>query len=302
MIHVSLNPNGTGTVSLPGRSVPIEATSLRDARVRAIRVLTEHAASSSMSLDVVALDADETVMLTVTPDGRVTVNNTVDNGMYRNSTGDLMPLPPEDEAAFRDTDDEPSSEPAGPPTAVPADTTATAPAPAVTDTTTAVPQRPDASVPTLQPHIDTTPHGDDSEAGSIAELTAGLEATIVRGATPPDHPKAELTFTTGQVAKVTGTALIGRHPRVGDSEQVDQVIIVDDDTRSLSRTHCLVSWHDGVFWILDRNSGNGTSIERGGTTVSLDPSTAQILNDGDTVLIGDHAFTVALTGAVNSRG
>ncbi|WIB72616.1 FHA domain-containing protein [Curtobacterium sp. MCBD17_026] len=300
---MTLNPNGTGTVSLPGRSVAIEATNLRDARERAIRVLTEHAASSSMSIDVVALDAGETVMLTVTTDGRVSVNTTVNNGLYRNSTGDVMPLEAGDAAAFA-ADAPASSAPAGPPTVVPTDTTTavpTAAAPVPADTTTAVPPQSQASVPTLQPHIDPTPHGDDSEAGSVGELAAGLEATIVRGATPPERPKAELTFSTGDFAKITGTALIGRHPRIGDNEQVDQVVMIEDDTRSLSRTHCLVSWQDGVFWILDRNSGNGTSVERDGTTVSLDPSTAHILNDGDKVLIGDHSFTVALTGAVNAR-
>jgi hypothetical protein len=300
MIHVTLNPDGTGTVSLPGRSVAIEATNLRDARERAIRVLTEHAASSSMSIDVVALDAGETVMLTVTTDGRVSVNTTVNNGLYVNSTGDVMPLERGDAAAFA-AEPQPSSAAAGPPTVVTADTTTATPAAVPEDTTTAVPPRSQESVPTLQPHIDPTPHGDDSVAGSVSELAAGLEATIVRSATPPDRPKAELTFSTGNVTKVTGTALIGRHPRIGDNENVDQVVIIDDDTRSLSRTHCLVSWQDGVFWILDRNSGNGTSVEHNGTTVSLDPSTAHILNDGDKVLIGDHSFTVALTGAVNAR-
>ncbi|RDH95050.1 FHA domain-containing protein [Curtobacterium sp. AG1037] len=289
MIHVTINPDGTGTVGLPGRAVPVEAASLRAARERAIRVLTEHAASSSMSLDVIALDAGETVMLTVYVDGRVTVNNSVDNGMYRNSTGDLMPLTPEVAARFKDTDTESSTVAAGPPTAVPA------------DTTTAVPQPTAPASGEAPPTLDLAPHGDDSEPESVAEVTHELEATIVRTSTPADRPKAELSFTTGQVAKVTGTALIGRHPRIGENEKVDQVVIIDDESRSLSRTHCLVSWQDDVFWILDRNSGNGTSVERDGETVSLSPSTAHILKDGDKVLIGDHSFTVALTGAVTAR-
>lgn len=294
MIHVSLNPTGTGTVTLPTRSVPIEATSLRDARERAIRVLTEYAATSSMSLDVVALDAGETVMLTVTTDGRVTVNNTVDNGMYTSSTGDLKPLPPQDVAAFATTADEPS-EPAGPPTAVPS------------ETTTAVPPRPQASaeaaptlVPTAQPTLDSTPHGDDSEAESVAELTHDLEVTVVR-APAPKGPTAALTFSTGEQHTITGSALIGRHPRAGEGERVDQLIAIPDITLSLSRTHCLVAWHGDSFWVLDRNSGNGTSIVRGDTTVSLDASKAEVLKDGDEVQIGEQTFTVALTGAVTAR-
>lgn len=108
-------------------------------------------------------------------------------------------------------------------------------------------------------------------------------------------PTAVLSFSTGDVARVTGAALIGRRPSPSDGEDVDLTVTVDDQSRQLSRTHLRVEWHDGGLWATDRNSANGTTVERPGRPpLDLTPWQPLQLHDGDILVLGDVHLTVSL--------
>ncbi|BDI24233.1 FHA domain-containing protein [Herbiconiux sp. L3-i23] len=125
-----------------------------------------------------------------------------------------------------------------------------------------------------------------------------LEHTrLVQRSTPrrPAAPTATLRFSTGDVARVSGAALIGRRPAADVGEDVDLLVSVDDGSRMLSRTHLRIEWHDGALWATDRASSNGTTIERPGTaTMELTPWQPLQLHDQDIAVIGDVRLTVSL--------
>ena len=80
-----------------------------------------------------------------------------------------------------------------------------------------------------------------------------------------------------------------------DDESVDQLVPIDDATRTVSKTHFRVEWHEGGFWIADRSSANGTIVQREGTAcANLTAWEPYELHHGDVVLAGDVTFTVCL--------
>lgn len=157
-------------------------------------------------------------------------------------------------------------------------------------------------------------------AQALRDVTAPVDAATRHATTPPpavspdpewelDHtrvlrrgehaavlvPTAVLTFSTGDVARVTGAALIGRRPSASDGEDVDLTVTVNDHSRQLSRTHLRVEWHEGSLWATDRDSANGSTVERPGQPpTDLTPWQPLQLHDGDTLVLGDVHLTVSL--------
>lgn len=91
-------------------------------------------------------------------------------------------------------------------------------------------------------------------------------------ATPPDtSPRIAMTgeqfvlqFSTGESYTVMGSGLAGRNPRPEPGEVVDHLVTIVDPGRSVSKTHLEFGQTDGMFWISDRHSGNGTVIREPG--------------------------------------
>lgn len=135
-------------------------------------------------------------------------------------------------------------------------------------------------------------------ASPPAPVDPDLEHTrLVQRPTPQRSaaPTATLRFSTGDVAHVSGAALIGRRPAADDGEDVDLLVSVDDESRMLSRTHLRIEWHDGALWATDRASSNGTTIEHpGAATRALTPWQPLQLRDQDVAVIGDVRLTVSL--------
>jgi hypothetical protein len=69
-----------------------------------------------------------------------------------------------------------------------------------------------------------------------------------------------LQFSTGESYTVIGSGLAGRNPRPEPGEVVDHLVTIVDPGRSVSKTHLEFGQTDGVFWVSDRHSGNGTVI------------------------------------------
>lgn len=124
-----------------------------------------------------------------------------------------------------------------------------------------------------------------------------LERTRIarRPVQEPQTPTAILRFSTGDVAHITGAAVIGRRPAGDAGEDVDLTVTVDDESRMLSRTHLRIEWHDGALWATDRASSNGTTIERAGTEpTDLTPWQPFQLHDQDVAVLGDVRVTVSV--------
>lgn len=111
----------------------------------------------------------------------------------------------------------------------------------------------------------------------------------------PQHALATavLTFSSGDTVAVTGSALIGRRPTPLEDEPVDDLVTIDDTTRTMSKTHFRVEWHKDRLWISDRGAANGVILRRDGeTAATLTAWQPCELQHGDVLLIGDVTVTV----------
>lgn len=168
-----------------------------------------------------------------------------------------------------------------------------------------VPTRPSAPVAPVQPAS-----AEPARADEPAPLEAELERTRFsprRITTAPREPVATLTFSTGDIAQIPrGGALIGRRPTADPGESVELIVAVDDQPKSVSRTHLRVEWHDNGLWATDRASSNGTRIERAKEPPQdLMPWQPFQLHHGDVAELGDVRVVVAMENAdreVNLQG
>lgn len=103
-----------------------------------------------------------------------------------------------------------------------------------------------------------------------------------------------LSFSTGHVVEVSGSGLIGRRPITQPGEHVDQVVVVSDPGRSVSKTHLEFGLEGDELWICDRYSGNGTVAHPlGGTARQCEAGRRYRVTRGTRVEIGDHWFDVS---------
>ncbi|QUW17693.1 RDD family protein [Agrococcus sp. Marseille-Q4369] len=122
----------------------------------------------------------------------------------------------------------------------------------------------------------------------IAEPDDDLEATRAR---PSSRAAvATLAFDTGDRFAITGAALIGRNPAPSAGEVVEHLLPIADDTRSISKTHLLLT--ASPLAAIDRASTNGSSVVRAGSETPLEPGRAFPLQPGDVVRFGDRSLTV----------
>lgn len=102
-----------------------------------------------------------------------------------------------------------------------------------------------------------------------------------------------LRFSTGEAASVSGSGLIGRKPQAQPGEYVDQLVVVSDSSRTVSKTHLEFGEELGQLWICDRYSGNGSVIrEPGKTARRCEPGRRYIVTRGTHVDIGDQSFLI----------
>lgn len=120
-----------------------------------------------------------------------------------------------------------------------------------------------------------------------------LEATRLAPRRPAARA-AVLTFSSGEAVTVSGSALIGRRPTPLEDEAIDELVKIDDASRTVSKTHFRVEWHASHFWIADRDAANGVILQRHSeAATSLTAWQPHELQDGDVLLIGE--VTVAVT-------
>ena len=103
----------------------------------------------------------------------------------------------------------------------------------------------------------------------------------------------EIKLSTGEHYAVDGTALLGRKPEPAPGVEA---LPIDDTTKSVSRAHVRLQAGNGVLFVTDLGSANGTSLSRGGVLTPCLPNREVPLQAGDEVWIGDVSFRVFLGG------
>ena len=110
----------------------------------------------------------------------------------------------------------------------------------------------------------------------------------------PAHRSYTLSFSTGDVVEVNGSGLIGRRPITQPGEHIDQLVVVSDPGRSVSKTHLEFGLEGDELWICDRYSGNGTVAHPlGGVARQCEAGRRYRVTRGTRVEIGDHWFDVS---------
>lgn len=94
-------------------------------------------------------------------------------------------------------------------------------------------------------------------------IEVDTESTRIVAREPAGAPFV-LQFSTGENYSVLGSGLAGRNPRPEPGEYVDHLVTIVDPGRSVSKTHLEFGQVDGVFWVCDRHSGNGSVIREPG--------------------------------------
>jgi hypothetical protein len=102
-----------------------------------------------------------------------------------------------------------------------------------------------------------------------------------------------LVFSTGETVQVSGPGLVGRNPTPNADEADTQIVRIVDPQLSVSKTHLEFGVEDGVFWVSDRRSGNGTTISVAGhETLEALPGERYGVARGTRIRIGEQFFDV----------
>ena len=102
-----------------------------------------------------------------------------------------------------------------------------------------------------------------------------------------------LVFSTGERAQVVGRGLIGRMPVASAGDTWDHLIVVNDPSKTVSKTHLQIEALPEGLLVTDLASANGTVVSMPGIAAErLAPQERVILTPGATVGIGDQSFTI----------
>lgn len=133
----------------------------------------------------------------------------------------------------------------------------------------------------------------------VAPTAVGPDAdrTVARGALPSAPPAAvgfRVRFDHGAVAEVHAPILVGRDPAAtADGLLGATLFAVPDPTMSVSKTHLVLRAHQGLLWVDDLNSTNGTAIlHPNGERVAAAPGTPIAVGAGAVIEFGDRRAEV----------
>lgn len=148
------------------------------------------------------------------------------------------------------------------------------------------------------------PRPGDTTILERSKLATGVVSVPVDGfrrvePEPPREPAAQesasftLEFSTGEKVTVVGTGLIGRKPLPQPGESFDHLLQIGDRTLSVSKTHLEFGQHDGILWVSDRFSGNGTVVRRPDDgALRCEPGRRYLVPRGSRVELADQHFVV----------
>jgi hypothetical protein len=120
------------------------------------------------------------------------------------------------------------------------------------------------------------------------------EPVVAALATPMLGLPWTLALDTGDELDVSGRILIGRDPVAESGEAADHLVVIDDDTLSVSRTHVACQLDSDGFWVEDRGSTNGTEVElASGERQACEPRVRVPVVGEARVFFGDRWFIAA---------
>ena len=91
---------------------------------------------------------------------------------------------------------------------------------------------------------------------------------------------------------------VGRNPEASPGSTA---LAIADSTRTISRTHAAFMVLDGALFVEDRDSANGTLVERSGVVSECPRGGRLALDDGDVVLLGEVRLVVMRGGAEEGK-
>lgn len=142
------------------------------------------------------------------------------------------------------------------------------------------PRPPESAVPAPAPAVPTT-----------APKPAATATNSTTASAPASASYAALLLDTGQSIPVNRTIVLGRAP--SPQRATDSPIPVEDQTRSLSRTHVRIAPSEGGITIEDLNSANGTRARSpNGQTHTLVPGQPIELPMNSQLLLGERLISV----------
>ena len=131
----------------------------------------------------------------------------------------------------------------------------------------------------------------DARGAGDATAPAPSKASLTPAAPTATAPLAALLLDTGQSIPINRTIVLGRAP--SQLSAADTPIAIDDQTRSLSRTHVRIMPSATGITIEDLNSANGTRARTsGGRTHTLVPGRPIELPINSQLLLGERLISV----------
>ncbi|MEO7018423.1 MAG: FHA domain-containing protein [Leifsonia sp.] len=290
-IDATIRENKTGELTINGTSRPLAAADLARLRAGVIARCAATARQVHRPVRVHVVDVAGIYAIAIHPDAFVQVLDEEGN------TADLdaaAPRPISNSPCRRCGTSVPLSAASCPACNVedPHDVQA-APASALVTAPIEIPAPPARAEPTeLLARWSLTPADDALPvAGGLSD---DAEHTVVMQ-TRQRRPSPILRFSTGQALTVKTSAFVGRNPGLGDGENTAELFTVEDHSRTVSKTHFRIDWHDGHLMIMDRHSANGIVVQRGlDSPKTIAPMANFELHDKDSVQLGDQSFTVSI--------
>ena len=149
------------------------------------------------------------------------------------------------------------------------------------------PRPPEPAVPTTAPAVPATAPA----VPTTAPKPAATATNSTTASAPASASYAALLLDTGQSIPVNRTIVLGRAP--SPQRATDSPIPVEDQTRSLSRTHVRIAPSEGGITIEDLNSANGTRARSpNGQTHTLVPGQPIELPMNSQLLLGERLISV----------
>ncbi len=174
-------------------------------------------------------------------------------------------------------------------------------APAPTPVAPAVPASPPPLV-TAVPGVSGRPSApaEPEPAGLLASLAEQLfaedeELYATRIAQQGGDPLPWVfTLPDGAVVRFVADVVVGRNPVAPPQAPSATPVPLDDSARSVSKTHALIELRDGMVWVTDLHSTNGTTLTNNvGEALQCEPGVAMPVGDGWRIGFGEYSLAVA---------
>lgn len=156
---------------------------------------------------------------------------------------------------------------------------------------TSVPGMPARPVPAAPPPREFVPTGFASIAEQLFAEDEDLDHTRLVQLSPQALPWC-VRFPNGTEITLIGALVLGRNPAAPHATVADPVP-VGDPQRSVSKTHALLELRDGLPWVTDLHSTNGTTLTNDvGEALACEPGIAVPVGDGWAVGLGEYSLAV----------